>query len=40
VNYRQWGNRYVVDIVLNHAELVSGVGGDQTRVEITRDGAR
>jgi type IV secretion system protein VirB9 len=40
VNYRMLGNRYIVDIVLNHAKLVSGVGGDQTKVEITRDGAR
>ena len=40
VNYRMQGNRYIVDRVLERAELVSGVGSDQTRVVITRDGAR
>ena len=40
VNYRMEGDRYIVDRVLDRAELVSGVGGDQTRVVITRDGAR
>lgn len=40
VNYRMQGNRFVVDSVLSRAELISGVGGDQTRVVITRDGAR
>lgn len=40
VNYRIAGDRYVVDRVLDRAELVSGVGGGQTRVMITRDGAR
>ena len=40
VNYRLTGDRYIVDSVLDRAELVSGVGGDQTRVLITRDGAR
>jgi type IV secretion system protein VirB9 len=40
VNYRIQGDRYVVDRVLDRAELVSGVGGDQIRVAITRDGAR
>jgi type IV secretion system protein TrbG len=40
VNYRIAGDRYVVDRVLDHAALVSGVGGGQTRVTITRDGAR
>lgn len=39
VNYRILGDRYVVDRVLDHAELVSGVGSGQTRVVITRDGA-
>jgi type IV secretion system protein VirB9 len=39
VNYRIAGDRYVVDRVLDHAALVSGVGGGQTRVTITRDGA-
>jgi type IV secretion system protein TrbG len=40
VNYRMLGNRYVVDRVLDRAELISGVGSGQTRVAITRDGAR
>lgn len=40
VNYRIAGDRYVVDRVLERAELVSGVGGSQTRVLITRDSAR
>lgn len=40
VNYRMLGNRYVVDRVLDRAELISGVGSGQTRVVITRDGAR
>ncbi len=40
VNYRIVGDRYVVDRVLERAELVSGVGGSQTRVVITRDTAR
>jgi P-type conjugative transfer protein TrbG len=39
VNYRIAGDRYVVDQVLDHAELVSGVGSGQTRVTIARDGA-
>jgi len=39
VNYRIVGNRYVVDQVLDRAELVSGVGRGQTRVLITRDGS-
>jgi type IV secretion system protein TrbG len=39
VNYRIAGDRYVVDRVLDRAELVAGVGGGQTRVTITRDGA-
>jgi len=38
VNYRMVGDRYVVDQVLDRAELVSGVGRGQTRVLITRDG--
>lgn len=37
VNYRMQGDRYVVDRVLDRAELVSGVGSSQTRVVITRD---
>ncbi len=40
VNYRVAGDRYVVDRVLDRAELVSGVGSGQTRVVITRDGAQ
>ena len=40
VNYRMLGNRYVVDRVLDRAELISGVGSGQTRVVITRDGGR
>jgi type IV secretion system protein VirB9 len=38
VNYRMQGDRYVVDRVLDRAELVTGVGSGQTRVLITRDG--
>lgn len=37
VNYRIVGDRYVVDQVLDRAELVSGVGAGQTRVTITRE---
>ncbi len=40
VNYRMLGDRYVVDRVLDRAELISGVGSGQTRVVITRDGTR
>ncbi len=40
VNYRIAGDRYVVDQVLDRAELVSGVGSGQQRVLITRDGAK
>lgn len=40
VNYRLLGDRYVVDKVLDRAELVSGVGAGQTRVLITREAAR
>ena len=36
VNYRVMGNRYVVDAALDRAALISGVGGDQQRVVITR----
>ena len=39
VNYRILGDRYVVDRVLDRAELIAGVGGSQSRVVITRDGA-
>jgi type IV secretion system protein TrbG len=40
VNYRMLGDRYVVDRVLDRAELISGVGTGQTRVVITREGER
>ena len=36
VNYRVMGNRYVVDAALDRAALISGVGGDQQRVVISR----
>jgi type IV secretion system protein VirB9 len=36
VNYRVQGNRYVVDAVLDRAALISGVGGDQQRVGLSR----
>ena len=36
VNYRVLGNRYVVDAALDRAALISGVGGDQERVVISR----
>lgn len=39
VNYRMQGDRYIVDRVLDRAELVSGVGSGQTRVVITRAAA-
>lgn len=40
VNYRMVGDRYVVDKVLTRAALISGVGGDQLKVTIDRDGGR
>ncbi len=40
INYRILGDRYVVDRLLDRAELVSGVGSGQDRVLITREGAR
>ena len=40
VNYRQLGNRFVVDSVLSRAALVSGVGSGKTRVTITREAKR
>jgi type IV secretion system protein VirB9 len=40
VNYRMQRDRYIVDRVLDRAELVTGVGSSQTRVVITRDGAQ
>ena len=36
VNYRVLGNRFVVDAALDRAALISGVGGDQQRVLISR----
>jgi P-type conjugative transfer protein TrbG len=36
VNYRVVGNRYVVDAALDRAALISGVGGAQQRVVISR----
>jgi P-type conjugative transfer protein TrbG len=36
LRYRIAGDRYVVDGILQHAELVSGVGSGQTKVEIRR----
>lgn len=36
VNYRQQGRRFLVDRLIDRAELVAGVGGDQDRVAITR----
>ncbi len=36
VNYRVTGARYVVDAVLDRAALISGVGGDQQRVVLSR----
>ena len=36
VNYRVMGNRYVVDAALDRAALISGVGGSQQRVVISR----
>ena len=43
VNYRTYtdpdkGIFYIYDGVLDHAELISGVGSGQTRVIITRQG--
>lgn len=39
VNYRLVGNRYVVDQVIDKAALISGVGRNQTRVVIEREGS-
>ena len=36
VNYRLQGNRYIVDTVFDKAILIAGVGGNQSRVTITR----
>ncbi len=35
VNYRFVNNRFEADKVLDRAELISGVGGDQVKVSIT-----
>lgn len=40
VSYRQQGRRLLVDRLLDHAELVAGVGGSQDRVTIDRRGYR
>ena len=37
VNYRFVNNRFEADKVLDRAELISGVGGDQLKVSITRE---
>jgi type IV secretion system protein VirB9 len=39
VNYRKDGNYYIYDGTLDRAALISGVGGAQTRVVLTREGA-
>jgi type IV secretion system protein TrbG len=39
VNYRMLGNRYVVDLVIDRAALIRGVGRHQERVEISREGS-
>jgi type IV secretion system protein VirB9 len=36
VNYRLQGDRYIVDTVFDKAILIAGVGGNQSRVMITR----
>ncbi|PTN07558.1 P-type conjugative transfer protein TrbG [Nitrosomonas aestuarii] len=36
VNYRLQGDRYIVDTVFDQAVLIAGVGGNQSRVTITR----
>lgn len=38
VNYRLIGDRYVVDSVIDHAALITGVGRHQERVTIQREG--
>lgn len=37
INYRVQGDRYIVDNVFDRAILISGVGGNQSRVIITRE---
>lgn len=36
VNYRLQGDRYIVDTVFDKAILIAGVGGNQSRITITR----
>ena len=38
VNYRFVKDRFIVDKVLDRAALISGVGGDQVKVELKREG--
>lgn len=38
VNYRVQGDRYIVDSVLDHAILITGVGRGQTRITIKKEG--
>jgi type IV secretion system protein VirB9 len=38
INYRLVGDRFEVDSVLDHAALITGVGDDQERVDITHFG--
>lgn len=40
LNYRVMDDRFVVDQVLSHAALISGVGRHQARVDIKREGGR
>jgi type IV secretion system protein VirB9 len=40
VNYRKNGDKYIVDKVVKRALLVSGIGGNEERVEITHESAR
>ena len=37
VNYRIYGDRYIVDQIFHEAVLIAGVGGSQTRVTITHE---
>lgn len=37
VNYRVQGDRYIVDTVLDHAILVSGVGRGQTKITVRKE---
>ena len=39
VNYRMLDDRYVVDLVIDKAALIRGVGRHQERVEISREGS-